>query len=79
MRIASKTLSGGLLAAALNAGWVGGVVLIAMALLVIAVFCWIVADADRAKRAALVLRAWRQTSRRNEATRKAKGSSTSAQ
>jgi Flp pilus assembly protein TadB len=53
----------GLLAVVLHAGWLGAVLLVLLAVLIAAVFCWVVVDVDRPNRAALLLRAWRQTSR----------------
>lgn len=49
----------GAVVAALTAGWTGVAVLIIVIVVPIAAICWVVADADRPQRLALLLSTWR--------------------
>jgi hypothetical protein len=62
-RIAGTTASGGVLTALLAAGWAGIAVTVAVVLVLTVAICWIVADADRPARLALLLTAWRGTTK----------------
>lgn len=53
------TAGGGALVAALATGWVGIALIIAVISVPTLAVCWIVADADRPQRLALLLAAWR--------------------
>ncbi|WP_309116258.1 hypothetical protein [Saccharothrix sp.] len=51
--------TGGAVAAALTAGWVGAALLIIAIVVPIIAICWILADADRPQRLALLVTTWR--------------------
>lgn len=54
---------GTLLSASLAAGWVALAIAGAVVIAVILALCWIIADSERPGRLALLLTAWRETSR----------------
>ncbi|XVS67845.1 hypothetical protein ACQPYE_17910 [Actinosynnema sp. CA-299493] len=64
--------TGGAVAAALAAGWVGAALLIIAIVVPTIAICWILADADRPQRLALLVTTWRHgtttTPRRATAT-----------
>jgi hypothetical protein len=60
-RIVGTTAGGGVLTALLAEGWAGITVTVAVVLVLTIAICWIVADADRPARLALLLTAWRGT------------------
>ena len=62
-RIMGTTASGGVLTALLAAGWTGIAVTVAVVLVLTVAICWIVADADRPARLALLLTAWHGTTK----------------
>ncbi|MBW4716692.1 hypothetical protein [Saccharothrix obliqua] len=51
--------AGGMVAAALAAGWIGAALLIIAILAPIIAICWILADPDRPQRLALLVTTWR--------------------
>jgi hypothetical protein len=58
-RIVGTTAGGGVLTALLAEGWAGIAVAVAVVLVLTVAICWIVADADRPARLALLLTACR--------------------
>ncbi|MGH2628457.1 MAG: hypothetical protein ACRDHY_17610 [Anaerolineales bacterium] len=51
--------SSGVLSAVFAAGWAGVVLILAVVLVLTGALCWILADAKRPARLAMLLRAWR--------------------
>ncbi|MGX6606089.1 hypothetical protein ACWKSP_28765 [Micromonosporaceae bacterium Da 78-11] len=51
--------SGGVISALLAGGWTGVVLLAAVVVVLVAATCWVIADADRPARLALLITAWR--------------------
>jgi len=54
-------VTGGMVAAALSTGWVGVALLIIAIIAPIIAICWILADAHRPQRLALLLTTWRHS------------------
>lgn len=66
--------AGGFLTALATTGWLGGLVLIGIVLVVTIATCWIVDDAGRARRSALLIKTWRESGRAASKTSSARSS-----
>lgn len=53
--------SSGVLSAVFAAGWAGVVLILAVVVVLTAALCWVLADAQRPARLAMLLRAWRMS------------------
>jgi hypothetical protein len=58
-RLIGTATGGGVLGTVLTAGWVGGMVLIGVVVVLVGAVCWVLADPDRSARVALLVTAWR--------------------
>lgn len=57
---ASGASAGGIVAAASGAGWIGLILVVALASLFVGALCWVLADKGRTNRLTSLFKAWHQ-------------------